>query len=221
MKCPHCTVVIHVTMTSLGESVQDAIGLWRVEHATCPACSRVFFTLKHHQRTSGINGRAASWKMVSDSFIHPHGSTRPAPPTQVTDPYRSDYIEASAVLANSAKASAAISRRCLQAILKEKAGFTQKDLADQIDAALETNLLPSHITSSLDAVRNIGNFAAHTQKSKASGEVLDVEPGEADWNLDTLDALFDYYFVQPALIAKKREALNEKLKAAGKPPLKS
>jgi hypothetical protein len=73
---------------------------------------------------------------------------------------------------------------------------------------------------SLDAVRNIGNFAAHPIKSTASGEVIDVEPGEAEWNLDVLESLFDFYFVQPAALRKKQDALNAKLKEAGKPEMK-
>ena len=59
-------------------------------------------------------------------------------------------------------------------------------------------MLPSHIADSLDAVRNIGNFAAHPAKSQATGEVVPVEPGEAEWTLDTLEELFDFYFVSPA-----------------------
>jgi hypothetical protein len=57
-------------------------------------------------------------------------------------------------------------------------------------------------------------------KSTASGEVVPVEPGEAEWNLDVLEALFDFYFVQPAWVKKKRDALNLKLQQAGKPPMK-
>lgn len=57
-------------------------------------------------------------------------------------------------------------------------------------------------------------------KSKSSGEVIEVEPGEAEWNLDVLESLFDFYFVQPAELKKKRDALNAKLKAAGKPEMK-
>jgi hypothetical protein len=57
-------------------------------------------------------------------------------------------------------------------------------------------------------------------KSKNSGEVLPVEPGEAEWNLDVLDALFDFLFVQPDKIAQRKAAPNQKLQAAGKPPLK-
>jgi hypothetical protein len=76
------------------------------------------------------------------------------------------------------------------------------------------------LTEIIDAVRQIGNFAAHPIKSKHSGELLDVEPEEAEWNLDVLEALFDFYYVQPAKVAKKRDSLNAKLKDAGKQPMK-
>lgn len=38
--------------------------------------------------------------------------------------------------------------------------------------------------------------------------------------LDVLDGLFDFYFVQPAAIQKKNAALNAKLTAHGKAPMK-
>ncbi|HEY4482099.1 MAG TPA: hypothetical protein VI489_04535, partial [Candidatus Brocadiaceae bacterium] len=71
-----------------------------------------------------------------------------------------------------------------------------------------------------DAVRKIGNYTAHPIKSERTGEIVDVEPGEADWNLDVLEALFNYYFVQPATIKRKREFLNLKLKEADKKGIK-
>jgi hypothetical protein len=75
-------------------------------------------------------------------------------------------------------------------------------------------------SEAVDAIRNIGNFAAHPIKSTASGEVLPVEPGEAEWTLDVLDGLFDFYFVQPSLLQRKKAALNAKLASANKPPAK-
>jgi hypothetical protein len=108
----------------------------------------------------------------------------------------------------------------LQALLRDKAGTIKKDLADQITEVIAKSHLPTHIQEGLDAVRNIGNFAAHPIKSESTGEIVEVEPGEAEWNLDVLESLFDFYFVQPALTAKRRAALNTKLKDANKPPLK-
>ncbi len=112
--------------------------------------------------------------------------------------------------------SAALSRRCLQAILHGQS-FKEKSLQAEIQAAIASATLPSHITDSLDAVRNIGNFAAHPLKDTNSGEIVEVEPGEADWNLDVLESLFDFYYIQPNKTKAKKEALNEKLKASGKP----
>lgn len=85
---------------------------------------------------------------------------------------------------------------------------------------LDSGKLPSHLAEAIDGIRNIGNFGAHPNKSKITGAIVDVEPGEAEWTLDTLEGLFDFYFVQPAELKRKRDALNGKLKGAGKPPMK-
>jgi hypothetical protein len=151
--------------------------------------------------------------------VSPLSSGRAPAPPEVEREFADDFNEAALVLAISPKASAALSRRCLQALLTEKAGSKTRDLSAQIQEALPS--LPTYIATNLDAVRNIGNFAAHPQKSKATGEIIDVEPGEADWNLDVLESLFDFYFVKPKAEALKREELNKKLAAAGKPLLPS
>jgi hypothetical protein len=66
----------------------------------------------------------------------------------------------------------------------------------------------------------IGNFAAHPLKSTNTGAIVEVERGEAEWLLDVLESLFDFYFVRPAQLAAKRAALDQKLGEAGKPPMK-
>lgn len=70
----------------------------------------------------------------------------------------------------------------------------------------------------IDAIRNIGNFSTHPIKSKTMGEIVDVEDG-AEWNLEVLEGLFDFYFIQPAVTKKKKDVLNAKLSALGKPPM--
>jgi Domain of unknown function (DUF4145) len=125
------------------------------------------------------------------------------------------------VLADSAKASAALSRRCLQHLLRDQERTKAKDLVLQIDEVLEKNKLPSHISTVIDAVRHVENFAAHPIKSKSTGEIVEVEPGEAELNLEMLEALFDFYFVQPAKTKQRIDALNAKLTDAGKPPIKT
>jgi hypothetical protein len=108
----------------------------------------------------------------------------------------------------------------LQNLLREEANVKPGNLADEIQQVLDEKRRPSLLLKSLDAIRNIGNFAVHPTKSVASGEIIDVEPGEAEWNLGVLKSLFDYFFVQPTLLEKKRDALNATLKKAGKSEMK-
>lgn len=49
---------------------------------------------------------------------------------------------------------------------------------------------------------------------------MEVEPGEAEWTLDVLESLFDFYFVQPERLKMKKKALDKKLKDSGKPKMK-
>ena len=152
-------------------------------------------------------------------LVLPKAASRPMPPTEVPERIRNDYVEACVVLDDSSKASAALSRRLLQDILRTAANVTHADLYKEIQEVIDRGNLPTHIAESLDAVRNIGNFAAHPMKSQSTGAIVEVEPGEADWNLEVIEALLDFYFVQPAKLATKRASLNQKLVDAGKKPL--
>ncbi|MBI5235515.1 MAG: DUF4145 domain-containing protein [Deltaproteobacteria bacterium] len=93
------------------------------------------------------------------------------------------------ILSLSPKASAALSRRCLQSILRGHAGVKPQDLSKEIAEVIASKELVQYLVDAVDAVRNIGNFAAHPIKSKNTGEIMDVEPGEADWLLDILGNL--------------------------------
>jgi len=154
-------------------------------------------------------------------MAYPKGIARQPLPPEVDDKeVIGNYNESCLVLSDSPKASAALSRRCLQHILREKAKVKKSDLNSEIQEVLDSGKLPSTIADNLDAVRNIGNFAAHPVKSTRSLEIVDVEPHEAEWNLEVLEQLIDFYYIKPALAFKKREELNAKLAEAGKPPLK-
>lgn len=107
----------------------------------------------------------------------------------------------------------------MQGILRLN-GYTQKDLAPAIEAILKAKQLPSFLAESLDSVRNVGNFAAHPMKDTNTGAIVAVEPHEAEWNLEVLEGLFDFFYVGPAKEQKKRDALNAKLASANKPPMK-
>jgi hypothetical protein len=121
------------------------------------------------------------------------------------------------VLPDSEKASAALSRRCLQAILRDKGGVKHSDF-NEIEEAIKSGS-PPDIVDALHPVRTLGNFAAHPMKSTSTGTIIDVEPGEAEWTLEVIERLFDFYFVGPAITAKRKAEINKKLAALGKPPI--
>ena len=188
--------------------------IWNVYYHTCAECQSPVIIL---------NGRSYLAGFFSyEEIVHPSGhiaGNRKAP-AEVDIIFANDYNEAAAVLKISSEASAALSRRCLQNILREKAGVKKGDLAKEIQEVIDSGKLPSYIAEGIDAVRNIGNYAAHPAKSQSTGEIVDVEIGEAEWSLEVLELLFDFYFVQPVLAQKKRDALNQKLKDMGKPEMK-
>jgi hypothetical protein len=125
--------------------------------------------------------------------------------------YANDFLEAYEVLKFSPTASAALGRRNLQRILRDKAKVSKNNLADQIEETRSKNLFPSYIADSLDAVRHIGNFAAHPSKSRETGLIVAVERGEAEWTLTVIETLLDFYFMQPRLLDQKKRDLKERL----------
>ena len=89
----------------------------------------------------------------------------------------------------------------LQMLLRDVNERTPSDLFAEIEEILPS--LPPYLQD-LHNIRDVGNFAAHPNKNKHTGDVVDVEPGEAEWLLDILDKLFDFYFVQPELATKRQ-----------------
>lgn len=180
----------------------------------CPACGKPLLYLVSEIDSFGN-------VITKDVLLWPDSGNRPVPQEVLAEApeLAADFSEAATVIAKSKKASAALSRRCLQFILTSKGGATKHNLADQIDEVLHR--LPSELAHNVDAIRHVGNFAAHPMKSTTSGSIVDVEDGEAEWLLDVLEELFDYYYVAPAKAAERRTALNAKLTAMGKPQLKT
>jgi hypothetical protein len=222
MECRHCLVAFHDKrkVIPLGDDVDRS---WAIFEYICPACKKMNLELVNALEVTAVKNEyhVRDSQIISIVPIRPRGSSRPPCPKEVPDEMREDYEEACMVLPHSPKASAALSRRCLQNLLRSAAKVTPRDLMKEIDDVMKSGSLPLYLVEDIDAVRNIGNFAAHPIKSKNTGEILPVEPREAEWNLDVLEGLFDFYYVQPAKAKEKRDALNAKLVDAGKPPIKT
>lgn len=119
----------------------------------------------------------------------------------------------------SPKATAALSRRLLQRLLREKGDVKPANLMTEIDQVRERNILPIGLADELHSIRHVGNFAAHPLKDTETEVVADVEAGEAEWLLELLEELLDAFIVAPAKREARRQALSSKLKGVGKKPL--
>jgi hypothetical protein len=216
MKCPHCLVEFHdeSKQISLGN---DAQGNWDILSKNCPNCKNNIYYLRNFILTESQFGQKRNYK--SELLIRPKIANRPPVPLEVPVQFADDYNEACLVIVDSPKASAALSRRCLQHLIRENLGIKKKDLFQEIQEIIDNGLLPTDLIESIDSIRNVGNFAANPIKSQSSGEIVEVEPHEAEWNLDVIEMLFEYLFVRPQAIKKKRDALNLKLSDAGKNPM--
>ncbi|HNX00766.1 MAG TPA: DUF4145 domain-containing protein [Candidatus Cloacimonadota bacterium] len=211
MKCPHCLLEINQDYTEdyIGK---DADGFWSVFHMICPndQCSKLIISLKKGNNVLNYQGGLEITGITYETVIWPRTSYRPPALPEVDVEYAKDFNEACLILDLSPKASAALSRRCLHNLLINRIGIKKANLFEAIQELIDQGTLPSHIIDNLDAIRKIGNFALHP-KTTSSGEILDVEPHEAEWLLDILEDLFDFYFVLPAKSKARREKLNEKL----------
>ena len=231
MKCPHCTVEFHPDWNTgnikprssreteiedddyfrRGPFVETA---WTWSATECPACKRPTITVDL------IDVEEPAEPLIQNQ-AYPRFPIRQIVVDAVPEVFKSDYAEACNVLPVSAKASAALSRRILQAILNSQ-GYTGKDLARQIDSALEEEsperVLPLSIRQTVDAVRNLGNFAAHQTTDQSGLQVIDVDYDEAEWCLEILEALFKHFYDTPSAKNRKRVAnLSVKLASAEKP----
>ena len=221
--CPHCLVVVLFQRAEAAVQIIPRIPTDRVDifssgdglrfHvAECPNCHRVVASVE--QRALDASGEKLASMSGTEFLCWPLlGATRPVPP-EVPASIAKDYRQAGLIVSLSPEASAALSRRCLQSILKER-GYNQEKLWQQINAAKAN--LPSYVADELVHIRLVGNNAAHENTDTATKEIIEVEPGEAEWNLTILALLFDHYYVYPAKAKEMRDAALAKEQAAKAP----
>jgi len=225
-KCPYCSKAIHFeesdnAVFKLDESEKPFDSLtdgFDIATGFCPSCNGLLVlyrqgTYKHDKYDTYLS------EIHKEEIIFPKYFVRNIP-TEVPEPYKTDFKEAAAVISLSPKASAAVSRRSLQNLLRDHFNIKGSSLAAEINDFINLSGIPSYLVEAVDAIRNVGNFAAHPLKDTSTGEIIDVENGEAEWLLDVLESLFDFAFVQPKTLEKQKKQLNEKLKKLGKPPMK-
>ena len=112
-------------------------------------------------------------------------------PTYIPKAILEDYKEACLIRDLSPKASATLSRRCLQGIIRDFHKITKSRLVDEIEA-LKDKIDPL-IWQAIDAVRSIGNIGAHMEKD--INLIIDVEPQEASALIGLIEMLLKDWYI--------------------------
>jgi Domain of unknown function (DUF4145) len=208
MKCPYCSDNLQPDLHP-HHHAQDKVGVWDIDSGVCPSCNKTMILLA----TTNSETEVPRIEVQAWSKELPRSEL----PPEVTEPYLSDFYEAGFILADSPRASAALSRHCLQALLRDKANVKPGDLSNEIDQVLASKALAPELAASLAATLDVVNFAANPVKNSHPGLIAAVEAGEAEYLLDVLEALFDFYLVRPARRKEKPRAPGEDAVATDAP----
>jgi hypothetical protein len=212
MKCMHCLVEFHDTVKYIPLD-SDHDRMWIIEQYHCPACDKLNIFLVN---CDGESIEHLPINVKTRLPVHPRGPGRVPCPVQVPEKIAAEYREACMVFYESPRASAAISRGVLQRILRETAKVSKGNLINEILEVVGGEHLPDHLALLLSAILKVGNFAAFPLKGSHPTCIMPAETAEAALNLDVLEGLFDFYYVQPAMNARRFKSLNNMLKAGSR-----
>ncbi|MEZ3443810.1 MAG: DUF4145 domain-containing protein [Lachnospiraceae bacterium] len=112
-------------------------------------------------------------------------------PDYIPAAIRQDYEEACAIVSLSPKASATLSRRCLQGIIRDFWGITKPTLNKEIDELKDK--IPVDLWSSIDALRQLGNIGAHMEKD--TNIIVDIDSNEANFLIKLIELLMKEWYI--------------------------
>lgn len=194
--CPHCEMPTTIRSNDVTESLitedVDQTRAFTVRIVKCPnpACLEYTVTAKWEtgQYVPGgwqTGNVLQSWRLVPES-------TARSFPDYIPAAIRQDYEESCRIRDTSPKASAALSRRALQGMIRD---FW--DIKNKGNLAAEIRALPADVTTevrdAIDAVRGIGNIGAHMEKDV--NLIIDVEPEVGEQLISLNEMLLDEWYI--------------------------
>ena len=222
-KCPYCghaQIVTEETYHNAQFRIDNDLSRYgsiggRVISTVCSNedCKEITLNLSLNSRAPDVHGR---WRLTD--HVHyswsllPESSAKPQPdyiPKSIVE----NYNQACRIRDLSANASAAMSRRCLQGMIRDFCEISKYTLAQEIDTLrkrVDKGEGPKGVNhdtlDAIDHVRSIGAIGAHMEKD--INLILDVEPDEAQTLIDLIELLFEEWYVA-------KHVRQEKLKKLG------
>lgn len=197
MICPFCNVTMAINYTveekykitkrsaerlpmlsDLRESLQEDHLL--ITTYECPSCGKLTVIAK---------GKGEDFGEI-DMYLQPTAVFKRFP-NYIPSAIISDYEEAHLILKLSPKASATLSRRCLQGMIHDYWNIQEKTLNAEI-LSLQSKVSPQ-LWQVLDSVRKIGNIGAHMENYV--NLIVEINPDEAEKLLKLLEFLIEQWYI--------------------------
>lgn len=163
----------YVTDSTTNTSIVDLNLLY------CPTCKEVSIKATGREHLEGLSIPLYP-KSLAKQF-----------PKYIPKAIRNDYEEAYSISTLSPKASATLSRRCLQGMIRDFWNIHKNRLIDEIDAL--QSRIPVSQWNAINALRKIGNIGAHMEQDVNT--IVDVEPDEAQKLLKLIELLIEKWYI--------------------------
>ncbi|HFF8547262.1 TPA: DUF4145 domain-containing protein [Kluyvera cryocrescens] len=191
--CPYCqhkAVVTRANSSSSASAFDDGsaygplIAKWASITCLNENCRQInlsFSLIKN----DGSGDVLHKWELLPQGMVKPF-------PDYVPAPILEDYKEAVLIKNLSPKASATLSRRCLQGMIRNVWKVKPARLVDEIKAI--EGQVEAGMWKAIDAIRDIGNIGAHMEKD--INVIVDVDPDEAEMLIGLLELLIQEWYVE-------------------------
>lgn len=214
--CPYCNRPTTITDPNeytnwqrilIEDSAKGKVGV-TIKAITCPnsECNqlylKIFFTNAENSQSTKWNWKPT--KIFKEWQLLPESNAKVLP-DYIPSPIVEDYKEACRIRDLSPKASATLSRRCLQGMIRNFWGITRRTLKEEIDV-IEDNV-DKDTWESIEAVRKVGKVGAHMEKD--INLIVDVEPEEAQLLIGLIEQLIDDWYVTRETRKDRTKALKE------------
>ena len=151
-------------------------------------CQEITLIFHLHQRNPAgdfYESPIRSWPLLPESTAKPQ-------PEYIPKPIVDNYNQACRINDLSPNASAAMSRRCLQGMIRDYWKVQGKPNLWAEIQAIKDKMDPK-TWEAIDAIRKVGKIGAHMEEDV--NLILDVEPAEAQALIGLIEILFDDWYV--------------------------
>lgn len=227
--CPHCRhSQVRTEDNSSTEKIHLDLGVTNIGDASFEYLAMRCLNSDCNQLSFNLGLGSRRWDQLQHRHdydyslwcdaIYPSSAAKPQPDF-IPEVIVEDYYEACKIQKLSPKASATLSRRCIQGMIRDFAKIKAPTLYKEIETLREAiedgsadRSISEESVEALHAVRAIGNIGAHMEKDV--NHIVEVDEEEAGVLIELIEQLFDEWYGErekrKARLDRVRKVADEK-----------